>query len=165
MDTKNIAIGAMLGIVVGVALMYAINMQNISKLNNQISSLETANENLNQVLDAKQEIIDSAETAIEAVSILEADIAAKEAVIAGYEAYIESTDALLEQLNTEYYQLNVLCAYQTYKLEEALTILNGYDSDYEPGCNIGGVYGGLDFDDWWDLNGGPLDEWYRLVYG
>jgi hypothetical protein len=165
MDTKNIAIGAMLGIVVGVALMYAINMQNISKLNNQISSLETANENLNQVLDAKQEIIDSAETAIEAVSILEADIAAKEAVIAGYETYQESTEALIEEITTMYNELNMLCAYQTYQLEKSLTVLSGYDSDYEPGCNIVGVYGGLDFTDWWELNGGPLEEWYRLVYG
>jgi len=158
MDTKNIVIGLVIGILVGAVGIYAVDMSRFSQLNKQIKSLE-------DLTDSQQEIIDAQEAAVLIVDTLRAEINASHELIKEYEEYKESADALIAKLREDYNILNFLCAQRTYKLEEALTQLNQYDPEYEPGIEFSFVYGNLSFEDWWEINGGPLEVWWGRVYG
>lgn len=151
MDTKNIVIGLVIGILIGAIGIYAVDMSRFSQLNRQITSLE-------DVVDSQQEIIDSQEAAVLIVDTLQAEVNASKELIKELEAYKESAARAL-------LALNVLCAQQTYKLEEALTQLNQYDPEYEPGIEFSFVYGNLSFEDWWEVNGGSFEVWWSKVYG
>jgi len=165
MEYRDIAIGAVIGILIGAAAIFVINQSKISNLNKAVDDLEAGIDSLNEALDAKQAIIDSQEDAIEAVEALQAEIEAKDTVIEGYQAYQESTKVLIAKLTNDVNQLNYLYAIQTYRSEEALTLLHDYLPEYESMINFASVYGDLSFGEWWEINSGPVEEWSRLVYG
>ncbi len=151
MDTKNIVIGLVIGVLIGAVGLYAIDMSRFSQLSKQIKSLE-------DLVDSQQDVIDSQEAAILMVDTLRAEVNASRELITELEEYKESAARAL-------LALNFLCAQQTYKLEEALTQLNKYDPEYEPGAEFSFVFGDLSFEDWWDINGGSFEEWWSKVYG
>jgi len=165
MEYRDIAIGAVIGILIGAAAIFMINQSKISKLNKAVDELEAGIDSLNEALDAKQAIIDSQEDAIGAVEALQAEIEAKDAAIEEYLAYQEGVEALIEELTDDVNQLNLLYAIQTYRAEEALTLLHDYLPEYESKINFSAVYGDLSFEEWWEINRGPVEEWSRLVYG
>jgi len=158
MDTKNIVIGLVIGVLVGAVGIYAVDQSRFSQLSKQIKSLE-------DLVDSQQEIIDSQEAAVLIVDTLRAEVNASRELIKEYEDYKESADAMIEKLTEDYNILNILCAQRTYRLEEALTQLNKYDPEYEPGTEFSFVYGDLSFEDWWKINGGSFEEWWSRVYG
>jgi len=158
MDTKNIVMGLVIGVLVGAVGIYAVDQSRFSQLSKQIKSLE-------DLIDSQQDIIDSQEAAVLIVDTLRAEVNASRELIKEYEDYKESADTLIEKLTEDYTRLNILCAQQTYRLEEALTQLNNYDPEYEPGTEFSFVFGDLSFEDWWEINGGPFEEWWSRVYG
>lgn len=152
MDTKNIAIGLVVGVLIGTLGIYAVDLSRFSQLNKQIESLDDQ-------IASQQEVIDTQEEAIIMVDALTLEVNTSRTLIKQYEEYMESADALKEKLREDYNILNVLCALQTYKLEEALTELNQSEIEFSF------VYGDLSFEDWWEINKGPLEEWWSIVYG
>lgn len=158
MEYRDIAIGVVIGVLIGAAAIYVINQSKISQLNKAVDELEAGIDSLNEALDAKQAIIDSQEDTLEAVTALQAEVEAKDRVIEEY-------DALVEELTEDVSQLNLLYAIQTYRAEEALTLLHDYLPEYESKIDFAAVYGDLTFDEWWAINGGPAEEWSSLVYG
>ncbi len=165
MEYRDIAIGVVIGILIGAAGIFVINQSKISNLNRAADDLNAVIDSLNEALDAKQAVIDSQEDAIEAVEALQDELEAKDAVIDGYEVYQESVEVLIEELTTKVNQLNVLYAEKVYRAEEALTLLHDYLPEYESKINFSAVYGDLSFEEWWEINGGPPEEWLSLVYG
>jgi uncharacterized membrane-anchored protein YhcB (DUF1043 family) len=165
MEYRDIAIGVVIGVLIGATAIFMINQSKISRLNKASEDLETVIDSLNEALDAKQAIIDAQEDAIGAVAALEAEIDAKDSVIEGYEVYQESAEVLIAELTLKVDQLNVLYAEKVYRAEEALTLLHDYLPEYEPKINFSAVYGDLSFEEWWEINGGPPEEWLSLVYG
>jgi len=152
METKDILIGVVIGALIGAVGIYVVNLSRFSQLNKQIESLD-------DVISSQQEIIDTQEEAIIMVDALTLEVNTSRALIKQYEEYMESADALTEKLREDYNVLNVLCALQTYKLEEALTQLNQSEIEFSF------VYGNLSFEDWWEINRGPIEEWWNRVYG
>ena len=128
--------------------MFFINQSNISKLNSQISALEDQAEYLNEAIQINQELIDSQQVIIDSVDEITAQANITKAQLAVYEVYMQNADALIDLLNK-------VAARQTYRAE---------DPSYVSEVNFIGVFGDLSFEDWWELNKGPYEEWYSLVY-
>ena len=165
MDTKTIVIGVIIGVFIGAAGIYVVDMSRISRLNREVVDLREENEHLNVALDAKQEIIDAQEDLSGLFADLEEEIEAKDLLLQEYEGYKESAGALIANSTALIKVLNELYAYQTYRAEEALTLLHDYLPEYESEIYFAAVYGGLSFEEWWEINSGTTDEWRSLVYG
>ena len=117
-------------------------------MNSQITALEDQAEYLDEVIQIKQNLLDSQQDIIDAVEELEAQADITQDQLEVYEVYKQNADALIEELNFEIAILNKLAAKQTYVSE----------------INFLGVYGNLSFEEWWELNKGPYEEWMSLVY-
>jgi uncharacterized membrane-anchored protein YhcB (DUF1043 family) len=165
MEYRDIAIGIVIGILIGAIGVFIVNQSKISKLNKEAEDLREGVDLLNEALDAKQELLDAQEEAIEAAEALQDEVDAQELVIQGYEAYQEGAETLIDKLKVDVNSLNFLYAAQVYRAEEALTLLNDYLPDYEPRISFASVYGDLSFEEWWEINGGPYEEWMSIVYG
>jgi len=152
MDSKSVLAGLLIGLLIGAAGVFLINQSNISRLNSQISALEDQAVYLDEVIQIKQNLLDSQQDIIDAVEELEAQADITQAQL---EVYKQNADALKEELNIEIALLNKLAARQTYRAE---------DPTYVSEINFLGVYGNLDFEEWWELNKGPYGEWMSLVY-
>jgi uncharacterized membrane-anchored protein YhcB (DUF1043 family) len=157
MDTKNIAIGLVVGVLIGALGIYAVDMSRFDQLNKQIKSLDDQ-------ITSLQHIIDTQEEAVAMVDALALEVNTSRVLIKQYEEYKKTAEELIAKLTDDSNKLNYLYAAQTYRAEEALTVLNTYDENYEPGTDFYWVYGNLSFQDWWEINGGPFEEWTRLVY-
>lgn len=157
METKDIVIGLVIGVLIGAGGIFLVDQSRLSNLNKQAKALETQVDQLNEVISAKDEIITAQEEAVIMNEALQEELNASRSLIS-------RASALIVQLSEDYNKTNYLCAHQTYKAEEALTLLNQYLPEYEPGCEFSFVYGLLSFEDWWEINKGPLEEWWRLVY-
>ena len=155
MDSKSVLTGLLIGFVIGAAGVFFINQSNISGLNTQISNLEDHAVSLNAVIQIKQDLIDSQQVIIDSVDEIMAQAEITNAQLDVYEAYKQNADALIEDLQYEVNILNILAARQTYRAE---------DPDYVSEINFIGVYGNLSFEEWWELNKGPYEEWMSLVY-
>ena len=165
MEYRDIAIGIVIGILIGAIGVFIVNQSKISKLNKEAEDLREEGVLLNEALDAMQLQLDAQEEAIEAAEALQDEVDAQELVIQGYEAYQSSAEILIQELTEDVSTLNILYASQVYRAEEALTLLHEYLPEYEPKINFASVYGDLSFEDWWEINGGPAEEWLSLVYG
>jgi hypothetical protein len=152
MDSKSILTGLLISFIIGAAGVFFLNQSNVSRLNSQITNLEDQAEHLNNVIQIKQELIDSQQDIIGAVEVLEAQVETAEAQLV--QAQLNAT-ALIGKLHIEVSILNKLAARQTYRAE---------DPNYVSEINFIGVYGNLSFDEWWELNEGPYEEWLSLVY-
>ena len=155
MDSKSVLTGLLIGFVIGAAGVFFINQSNISGLNTQISNLEDHAVSLNAVIQIKQDLIDSQQVIIDSVDEIMAQAEITNAQLDVYEAYKQNADALIEDLQYEVNILNILAARQTYRAE---------DPDYVSEINFIGVYGNLSFEEWWELNKGPYEEWMSLIY-
>lgn len=164
MDNKSIVIGLVAGILVGALGIYVLDNSKISRLNNQISSLETENDLLVEAVDIKQDVIDQQQVALDAIEELQTQYEAMQAQVETYEVYKTSSEALIAKLTGDVELLNYLYAAQTYRAEQALTELHNYDSSYESLINFNSVYAGLSFVEWWSITGGPYEEWRSYVY-
>jgi uncharacterized membrane-anchored protein YhcB (DUF1043 family) len=165
MEYRDIAIGIVIGVLIGAAGVFLVNQSKISKLNKASEDLETVIDSLNEALDAKQELLDVQEEAMEGVEALQAEVETKDLAIQEYEAYKESAEVLIDKLTVDYNTLNILYASQVYRAEEALTLLHDYLPEYESKISFASVYGDLSFEEWWEINKGPVEEWLSLVYG
>jgi gas vesicle protein len=165
MEYRDIAIGIVIGILIGAAGVFLVNQSKISKLNREADDLREEGVLLNEALDAMQVQLDAQEEALEAAEALQDEVEAQELVIQGYEAYKESAESLIAELTVDVNTLNILYASQVYRAEEALTLLHDYLSEYESKINFASVYGDLSFEEWWEINGGPAEVWLSLVYG
>lgn len=152
METKDVLIGVVIGALIGAVGIYIVNMPRVSQMNRQIEALEDQVQQLDDATSSLQEVIDSQEARIMMVDVLEEELNATRELAEGYQEYALT-------LTLEYELLNQLCAQQTYKLEEALTQLNQSEIEFSF------VYGNLSFEDWWEINKSPLEEWWNLVYG
>lgn len=152
METKDILIGVVIGALIGAVGIYLVNMPRVSQLNTQVKALQDQVQQLEDAVSSQQVVIDSQEARIGMVDALEEELNATRDLAMGYQEYALT-------LTLEYDLLNKICAQQTYKLEEALTQLNQSEIEFSF------VYGNLSFDDWWEINKGPLEEWWNLVYG
>lgn len=164
MDNKSIVIGLVAGILIGALGIYVLDNSKISRLNNQISSLETENELLTEAVDIKQDVIDQQQVALDAIEELQTQYDLMQDQLEDWEIYRTNSEALIAKLTNDVVLLNYLYAAQTYRAEDALTHLHGYDSSYESLINFNSVYAGLSFVEWWEINGGPYEEWRPLVY-
>jgi len=152
METKDILIGVVIGALIGAVGIYLVNMPRVSQLNRQAEALDDQVQQLEDVVSAQQGVIDSQEARIVMVDALEEELNATRDLAEGYQEYAFT-------LTLEYEILNKLCAQQTYKLEEALTQLNQSEIEFSF------VYGNLSFEEWWEINKSPLEQWWNLVYG
>jgi hypothetical protein len=164
MDNKSIIIGLVAGILVGALGIYVLDNSKISRLNNQISSLETENELLTDAVDIKQDVIDQQQVALDAIGELQTQYDLMQGQLEDWETYRTNSEALIAKLTGDVELLNYLYALQTYNAENALTKLHDYDPSYESHININSVYAGLSFVEWWEINGGPYEEWGPLVF-
>ncbi|UCD45356.1 MAG: hypothetical protein JSV27_02320 [Candidatus Bathyarchaeota archaeon] len=164
MDNKSIVIGLVAGILVGALGIFVLDNSKISRLNNQISSLETENQLLTDAVDIKQDVIDQQQIALDAIEDLQTQYELMQGQLEDWETYKTNSEALIAKLTSDVELLNYLYAAQTYRAEEALTHLHGYDSSYESLINFNSVYAGLSFVDWWNINGGPYEDWRPYVY-
>lgn len=162
MDNKSIVIGLVAGILVGALGIYVLDNSKISRLNNQISSLETENDLLTVAVDIKQDVIDQQQVALDAIEELQTQYDLNK--LEDWEIYRTNSEALIAKLSNDVGFLNYLSALQTYNAEDALTKLHDYDSSYESLINFNSVYAGLSFVEWWSINSGPYEEWWPLVY-
>ena len=158
METKDILIGVVIGALIGAVGIYLVNMPRISQLDRQVKALDDQVQQLENVVSTQKEVIDSQEARIIMIDALEEELNSTRDLADEYEEYALA-------LTRDYNVLNLLCAQRTYRLEEALTQLNQYDPEYEPGIEFSFVYGNLSFEDWWEINGGPFEEWWSRVYG
>jgi hypothetical protein len=165
MEYRDIAIGIVIGILIGAAGVFLVNQSKISKLNKEAEDLREESVLLNEALDAMQLQLDAQEEAIAAAEALQDELDAQELVIQGYVAYQTSAEILIQELTADYNSLNILYASEVYKAQEALTLLHEYLPEYEPEINFAAVYGDLEFDEWWDINGGSHEVWMSLVFG
>jgi gas vesicle protein len=155
MDSKSVLSGLLIGLLIGAAGVFFINQSNISRLNSQITALEDQAEYLDEVIQIKQNLLDSQQDIIDVVEELEAQANITQGQLEVYEVYKQNADALIEELNFEITILNKLAAKQTYSAE---------DPTYVSEINFLGVFGNLSFEEWWELNKGPYEEWMSLVY-
>jgi len=160
MDTKNILIGLVIGVLIGAAVIFFVDQPRFTQLNKQVKALETQVEQLNEAVSAKQVVIDGLEAEVLLKDALEAELDAYRLLLEKYEGY----DQLIAKLEQDYNILNLLCANTVYDLEHALKELNKYDQSYEPGCDVDLVYLGLSFPEWWEIYGGPWEQWTSVVY-
>jgi gas vesicle protein len=152
METKDILIGVVIGALIGAVGIYLVNMPRVSQLNTQVKALQDQVQQLEDAVSAQQVLIDLQEARIIMVDALEEELNATRDLAEEYQEYALT-------LTLEYELLNKMCAEQTYKLEEALTQLNQSEIEFSF------VYGNLSFEDWWEINKGPLEEWWNIVYG
>ena len=157
MDTKTIAIGLVIGVLIGALGIYAMDMPRFDQLNKQVKSLETQVTELEQAIAAQQE-------ALAMVNALALEVNTSRILIKQYEEYKKTAEELIAKLTEDSNTLNYLYAAQTYRAEKALTVLHTYDASYEPGTDFDWVYGNLSFVEWWKINGGPYEVWTKLVY-
>ena len=157
MDTKTIAIGLVIGVLIGALGIYAMDMPRFDQLNKQVKSLETQVTDLEQAIAAQEE-------ALAMVNALALEVNTSRILIKQYEEYKKSAEELIAKLTEDSNTLNYLYAAQTYRAEKALTVLHTYDASYEPGTDFDWVYGNLSFVEWWKINGGPYEVWTKLVY-
>jgi hypothetical protein len=155
MDSKSVLAGLLVGLLIGAAGVFFVNQSNISRLNSQISALEDQAEYLDEVILIKQNLLDSQQDIIDAVEELEAQADVTQDQLEVYEVYKQNADALIERLELEVSLLNKLAARQTFRAE---------DPAYVSEINFLGVYGDLSFEEWWELNERPYEEWMSLVY-
>ena len=160
MDTKNILIGLVIGVLIGAAVIFFVDQPRFTQLNKQVENLDIQVEQLNEAVSAKQVVIDGLEAEVLLKDALEAEVDAYRLLIEKYEGY----DQLIAKLGQDYNMTNELYAYTTYRLEKALTELNKYDPSYVPRCDVDLVYLGLSFKDWWEIYGGPWEQWTNVVY-
>jgi gas vesicle protein len=152
METKDILIGVVIGALIGAVGIYLVNMPRVSQMNTQVKALQDQVKQLEDAVSAQQVLIDSQEARIIMVDALEEELNATRDLAEEYQEYALT-------LTLEYELLNKMCAQQTYKLEEALTKLNQSEIEFSF------VYGDLSFEDWWEINKSPLEQWWRIVYG
>jgi uncharacterized membrane-anchored protein YhcB (DUF1043 family) len=155
MDSKSVLTGLLIGLLIGAVGVFLLNQSNISRLNSQISALDDQAEYLDEVIQIKQNLLDSQQSIIDAIEELEAQADITKAQLDVYAVYKQNADALIAELQFDINILNKLAARQTYSAE---------DPNYVSEINFLGVYGNLSFDDWWELNKGPYEEWMSLVY-
>ena len=160
MDTKNILIGLVIGLLIGAAVIFFVDQPRFTQLSKQVEALNTQVTQLNEVVSNKQIMIDGLEAELLFVEAMEAELNASRLLLEKY----EGIDQLIAKLEQDYTRTNELYAYTTYRLEKALTELNKYDPSYVPGCDIDLVYLGMSFKDWWQIYGGPWEQWTSVVY-
>jgi len=164
MDNKSIVIGLVAGILVGALGIYVLDNSKISRLNNQISSLETENDLLTDAVDIKQDVIDQQRVALDAIEELQTQYDLMQGQLEDWGIDRTNSETIITKLTNNVELLNYLYALQTYRAEDALTKLHDYDSSYESLINFNSVYAGLSFVEWWSINGGPYEEWRPFVY-
>jgi len=161
---RAIFVGFTIGLLIGVSGMFAVTLLTESQQIKQIEALETQVEQLNNVVVNQQTLIDLQNDAIQTIDVLREEIQAKDNLIAEYEEYQQTAEILIEGLVEQYDLVNFICARQTYRSEEALTILQNYNPNYKPEVDFRLAFGNFTFTEWWKLYGGPFESWYQLVY-
>ena len=161
---KTIIVGFIIGVLVGISGMYAVNLLTGFQLNKQADALETQVEQLNNVILNQQTLIDLQNNAIETIDVLRDEIQAKDALIAEFEEYEQTAELLIDGLVEKYDIVNFICARQTFRAEEALTLLQKYHPEYKPEVDFRLAFGNFTFTEWWELYGGPFEIWYELIY-
>lgn len=151
MESKSILIGILIGIVVGGAGAYFALAR---VYQNEIDALEEVVDAAENLMDAKDEVIAAANITVTA---LQSELEAAYDIIDDYENYEEAAENMIQYINYK-------CAVQTYRAEYALYLLHEYLPEYEPVCDVEEVYGDLSFEEWWEIYGGPYEEWIKIVY-
>lgn len=151
MESKSILIGILLGIVVGGAGAYFVVTQSRKR---EMDALKDVIDTAENLIDAKDEVIASINVTVIA---LQDELDAAHVIIDDYEEYKEVAENIIQFLNYQY-------AIQTYRAEYALYFLHEYLPEYKPVCDVEEVYGNLSFEEWWEIYGGPYEEWIKIVY-
>jgi len=146
---RAIIVGFTIGLLIGISGMFALNLLTGSQLSKQVEALETQVEQLNNVISNQQTLIDLQNDAIQTIDVLQEEIQAKDTLIAEYEEYHESAEILIEGLVEQYELVNFICARQTYRAEEALTILQDYQPEYRPEVDFRLAFGNFTFTEWY----------------